>query len=267
MLATFGGESASNRMKSSCLCVTLLCVGNSRTTAAFAWTPQWTFRCRDIQMTANSAVANTVFRLQAKAGTFFNPVPERDDSDDSYVSPEEETTLSDVQIDNAFTVSRQQSKAAAPSTINGVPSSQVANGSTKPLSATTVSLRRDPSSSKPYVGVGPATVNGVQYDDQGYTLYANEKTGEKSRVFEALVEYPCLFTLKVVGANDGDFVRDVLAIISSTCQVVDLASIEHTVKHNGKWASITVKAPVQSAQMLYQLYEDIDRDPRVKFKF
>ena len=30
---------------------------------------------------------------------------------------------------------------------------------------------------------------------------------------------------------------------------------------------VTVQAPVKSATMLYRLYENIDRDPRVKFKF
>jgi len=31
--------------------------------------------------------------------------------------------------------------------------------------------------------------------------------------------------------------------------------------------SVTVHAPVESAEMLYSLYENVDKDPRVKFKF
>ena len=42
--------------------------------------------------------------------------------------------------------------------------------------------------SKSFVGIGKPMndVNNPQYDDQGYTLYADEETGEKKRVFEAL---------------------------------------------------------------------------------
>jgi putative lipoic acid-binding regulatory protein len=36
---------------------------------------------------------------------------------------------------------------------------------------------------------------------------------------------------------------------------------------NGKWTSITVTAPIKSSTMLYELYETIDRDSRVRFKF
>ena len=43
--------------------------------------------------------------------------------------------------------------------------------------------------------------------------------------------------------------------------------IENSLKINGKWTSVTVKAPVENAEMLYSLYENIDCDPRVKFKF
>lgn len=225
---------------------------------------------------------------KAQAGSFFNPVPERENNS------EDTGWEDDVQIDDRLHVLRPQEqqrpyqpKAIEPSTINGVPSSRVVAAS---LTVTSGTIQTDPKSSKPYVGVGPSSLNDVtnpEYDDQGYTLYANEKTGKKSRVFEALVEYPCLFTLKVVGANEGEFVRDILAIVASTCRTIEVDNktpdsnneamdpdlvdvtkiIDHTVKVNGKWTSITIQAPVQSAQMLYQLYENVDQDPRVKFKF
>lgn len=133
--------------------------------------------------------------------------------------------------------------------------------------------QKDPITRKPYVGIGPSSLNDVtkpEYDDQGYTLYVDERTGTRARVFEALVSYPCLFTLKIVGAHDDTFVRDVLQIVANTCQVEtaeDKDPLDHSIKYNGKWASITVQAPVRSAEMLYQLYENVDRDPRVKFKF
>lgn len=107
-----------------------------------------------------------------------------------------------------------------------------------------------------------------EVDDQGYTLYTNEETGEKSRVFEALLDYPCEFKIKVVGANEGPFVRDMVQLVASHAKK-NYDSIKHSVTtvKSGKWVSVTIMAPVESSQMLYELYEIIDRDPRVKFKF
>ena len=52
--------------------------------------------------------------------------------------------------------------------------------------------------------------NKPEYDDQGYTLYADERTGEKKRVFEALMEYPCEFTMKIVGVKEGNFAAEMV---------------------------------------------------------
>jgi uncharacterized protein len=165
-------------------------------------------------------------------------------------------------------------RASLPSTINGVPTER-ATGFGRPSPP-----KRAPKSSKPYVAVGPRDpyespsfsqpINDPtkpEFDDQGYTLYTDRETGKKSRVFEALVEYPCLFTLKIVGANEGDFVRDMLAVVAEACDCATPDDLSHSTKAVGKWTSVTVQAPVESSEMLYALYERVDLDPRVKFKF
>lgn len=80
----------------------------------------------------------------------------------------------------------------------------------------------------------------VEYDDQGYTLYADEKTGKKTRVFEALVDYPCDFTMKIVGANEGTFVEEMVAVVAESCGT-EPGRIQHSVRTVGKWTSVTVK--------------------------
>ena len=105
-----------------------------------------------------------------------------------------------------------------------------------------------------------------EMDDQGYTLYTNEETGEKKRVFEALVDYPSDFTVKIVGENVASFRDEMVQLVAETCNV-SIEEVRHRERTNGKWLSVTVIAPVQSAEMVYTLYENIDRDPRVKFKF
>lgn len=72
--------------------------------------------------------------------------------------------------------------------------------------------------------------------------------------------------MKIVGANEGAFVEDVVAIVAEACEA-EPADIPHRTKAMGKWTSVTVQAPVKSAEMLYTLYEKVDLDPRVKFKF
>eukprot|EP00527_Entomoneis_sp_CCMP2396_P002585 CAMPEP_0198140964 /NCGR_PEP_ID=MMETSP1443-20131203/4043_1 /TAXON_ID=186043 /ORGANISM="Entomoneis sp., Strain CCMP2396" /LENGTH=268 /DNA_ID=CAMNT_0043803553 /DNA_START=263 /DNA_END=1069 /DNA_ORIENTATION=+ len=253
----------------------------------------------DAWMSANlnrrALMSPTVMQAQ-KSGSFFNPVPEKSDDDgndskssDSSAKGEGESnnnpSLSDdpvqANLDEILRKRKQPSLASQPSTINGKPTAGQGFGdvsektnkhklkakSNKPYVGIGPRTLDDPT--KPYVGIGPRTLNDPtkpEYDDQGYTLYADEDTGKKSRVFEALVEYPCHFTLKIVGANEGMFVQEMVALVAESCKVSTM-EVPHSTRTIGKWMSITVKAPVESAEMLYQLYEDVDRDPRVKFKF
>lgn len=210
-----------------------------------------------------------------KAGTFFNPIPDRNNNESNDRSADDDLIDEPNQlvddVDDPIEILRSQQ-----------------NGFKSPEKR----VIRTPSSPKSFIGIGP-TLNDVtkpEYDEQGYTLYADEQTGMKSRVFEALIEYPCLFTMKIVGrddveskstndtakknANNNDsnnnerFVQDILQIVATSCKVSSQTILDnYSIRQNGKWTSITVQAPVTSAEMLYQLYEDVDRDPRVKFKF
>jgi putative lipoic acid-binding regulatory protein len=188
-----------------------------------------------------------------KAGTFFNPVPLNDDNENG--NPQEPSADKDNDGDDDMDSKIQNLGFGAKTN----PSNKAANTSATPAAA---------SSKKPFISIGPPAndVTKPEYDDQGYTVYTNEETGEKARVFEALVDYPCDFTMKIVGAAEGLFVEDMVTIVAESCRV-EADTIHHTFRCTGKWTSVTVKAPVESATMLYQLYENIDRDPRVKFKF
>jgi len=249
-------------------------------------TTTWTLPPQTAVATVLAPSAAAATRLDAKAaGTFFNPVPGDDDgsvedgSEDD-VDVDEDKFQSD--LTDLLRRRKSPSRASEPSTINGVPTalaskgfSVVVRGGAKSSSSPSAKRPNDAGTDgpekkkkKPFVGVGPPLndVANPETDDQGYTLYVDEMTGEKSRVFEALVEYPCEFTLKIVGANEGAFVSEMVAVVAESCQV-EASSIAHSVRANGKWTSVTVQAPVRSAEMLYALYENVDRDPRVKFKF
>ncbi|GMI23798.1 hypothetical protein TeGR_g9816 [Tetraparma gracilis] len=96
-------------------------------------------------------------------------------------------------------------------------------------------------------------------------MYTDPSTGAQSRVFDALVSYPSEFTLKIIGSGE-TFVKDMLALLNEHSNGgVTESKVRRTA--NGKWESITATVMVDSGDMVYLLYEKIDEDPRVKFKF
>lgn len=209
-------------------------------------------------------------------GSFFNPVPENNENNNENseesegggtVSPSNSDPF-DQSLSEEIKKRTEKPLAFSPSTVDGKPTSKgfgkkSASSKTKSNSDQYVAIGT-PDKERPRTSVN--NMNDLQYDDQGYTLYENEDTGEKSRVFEALVKYPCKFKIKIVGANEGTFVSEMVALVAEYCNV-PADTIDFSERRSGKWTSVTVMAPVKSAEMLYGLYESIDRDPRVKFKF
>jgi len=231
------------------------------------------------------------------AGSFFHKVPPSDSDSsslsgndgDSGTENEAETTEAtasndslDEEISQLLKQRRKKPLSSQPSTIDGVPTEK-AMGFGKPKTGASSSKKSGENGSTsgkkrakakpitPYVAIGTPDqpINDPtkpERDDQGYTLYTDTQTGEKSRVFEALMDYPSIFTIKIVGANEGSFVSEMVALVAEACET-DVTEVNHSTKVMGKWVSVTVKAPVQSAEMVYLLYEKVDQDPRVKFKF
>jgi putative lipoic acid-binding regulatory protein len=237
------------------------------TTTTSAFTPSTAFdsRVRKGYLQRTRTQEQLLVLAAKKAGSFFNQVPENSDNNNNNndegepSADDDEEPSMDSKIQDLIKSRNSPSLASEPSTIDGIPTAKAGEGfgPTAPKTA-----------SKPFTSIGPPAndVTNPEVDDQGYTVYTNEETGEKARVFEALVDYPCKFTMKIVGANEGLFVEEMVAVVAESCQV-EADTIYHTVRCTGKWASVTVKAPVESAKMLYELYENIDKDPRVKFKF
>lgn len=95
----------------------------------------------------------------------------------------------------------------------------------------------------------------------------SEKTGEtESRVFERLVDYPCEFQLKVIGRKEGEFEADMIKIISQVTGV-EAEVIKFTSRDTPKYLSVSIQAPVANAEMLYECYDALGEDSRVKAAF
>lgn len=212
------------------------------------------------------------------SGSFFNQVP----------PPAEPTTESDNNDDNNNLIEDISASSISGQTADMdmfqqiIQKTTLSRGGGKGFSKTTSTSDHTASSiikttstdssgqQKSFVGIGKPLndVQNPEYDENGYTLYADETTGEKKRVFEALVEYPSVFKMKIVGQDDEkeSFAPEIVEVVAKSCGVEE-SMVKHTMRKNGKWTSVTVHAPVKSADMLYSLYENVDKNPRVKFKF
>lgn len=198
----------------------------------------------------------------APAGSFFHKVPEEGERTPGNGAPQPSFEDLNDEVTELLRQRRKPPRASKPSTIGGVPTAKATGFGKNPVTKP---------SSKNFIGIGPQDplINDPtkpEFDDQGYTLYTDNTTGKKSRVFEALVDYPCDFTMKIVGANEGLFVEEIVAVVAEACES-EPGLISYQTRAVGKWTSVTVQAPVKSSEMLYTLYEKIDLDPRVKFKF
>uniref|UniRef100_A0A6T6NA82 DUF493 domain-containing protein n=1 Tax=Rhodosorus marinus TaxID=101924 RepID=A0A6T6NA82_9RHOD len=94
----------------------------------------------------------------------------------------------------------------------------------------------------------------------------NPNADGRERLIGELVDFPCVFTFKIIGKNEGDFVADILDSVS-TCVNIQQEKLKHSFRDKGSYRSITLDVPCNSADQVYSIYAAIDRDPRVKFKF
>mmetsp|Transcript_199 Transcript_199/g.339 ORF Transcript_199/g.339 Transcript_199/m.339 type:complete len:180 (-) Transcript_199:195-734(-) len=95
---------------------------------------------------------------------------------------------------------------------------------------------------------------------------ANEAQAEERRPLSDLVDFPCVFTFKVVGLRQGEFAEDICDSIARVLEI-ERVNVKLSFRDRGKYRSLTINAPCNNADQIYDIYAAIDRDPRVKFKF
>lgn len=92
-----------------------------------------------------------------------------------------------------------------------------------------------------------------------------ERENDGAKVFEKLVEYPADFLIKVIGIDDATFSSDMVNNIAGVVQK-PAADIPFSINASKKktYTSVSITAPVASAEELYQCYAVLRQDPRVK---
>ena len=81
---------------------------------------------------------------------------------------------------------------------------------------------------------------------------------------DSLLEFPCDFPLKIMGANAADFAQTVAAIVARHAPDFDPASIEMRPSKAGNYLSLTCTVRAVSQAQLDALYRELTAHPAVK---
>jgi len=79
-----------------------------------------------------------------------------------------------------------------------------------------------------------------------------------------LIEFPCDFPLKIMGASAADFAQAVAAIVARHAPDFDPASMEMRASSAGQYLSLTCTVRAVSQEQLDALYRDLTAHPMVK---
>ena len=81
---------------------------------------------------------------------------------------------------------------------------------------------------------------------------------------ETLLEFPCDFPLKIMGATAADFAQTIAAVVAKHAPDFDAASIEMRPSKAGNYLSLTCTVRAVSQQQLDALYRELTSHPMVK---
>ena len=81
---------------------------------------------------------------------------------------------------------------------------------------------------------------------------------------EPLIEFPCDFPLKVMGANVPDFAQTIAAVVAVHAPDFDAAAIEMRASTGGKYLSLTCTVRATSQAQLDALYRALTSHPMVR---
>lgn len=81
---------------------------------------------------------------------------------------------------------------------------------------------------------------------------------------ETLLEFPCDFPLKIMGASSAGFADVIVEVVRRHAPDFDAATVEMRASSGGKYASLTCTVKATSKQQLDNLYRELTAHPLVK---
>jgi putative lipoic acid-binding regulatory protein len=80
---------------------------------------------------------------------------------------------------------------------------------------------------------------------------------------ETLLEFPCDFTLKVMGQAAEDFDSLVVSLVRQHCSDIAEGAVSSRSSKGGKYLSVSVTITATSKQQLDNIYQSLTDHPRV----
>ena len=77
------------------------------------------------------------------------------------------------------------------------------------------------------------------------------------------IEFPCIFPIKAIGKNTGDFEPKIIAIIRQHVPELGDDKISRRLSADGKYLSVTAVFTATSREQLDALYRDLSSDEQV----
>ena len=81
---------------------------------------------------------------------------------------------------------------------------------------------------------------------------------------DTLLEFPCDFPLKIMGANDAGFAQAIATVVISHAPDFDVATMEMRPSKAGNYLSLTCTVRAVSQAQLDALYRELTAHPAVK---
>lgn len=81
---------------------------------------------------------------------------------------------------------------------------------------------------------------------------------------DSLIEFPCEFPIKIMGARTDDFAQTVVAIVLRHAPDFAPETVEMRVSGSGNYLSVTCVVPAVSKAQLDELYRELSAHPLVK---
>jgi len=81
---------------------------------------------------------------------------------------------------------------------------------------------------------------------------------------ESLIEYPCAFPIKVMGARVEGFVEAIVAVARHFDPGFDAATVEQRPSKGGNYLGLTITVTATSREQLDELYRTLSTHPMVK---
>lgn len=79
----------------------------------------------------------------------------------------------------------------------------------------------------------------------------------------SLLEFPCLFPIKIMGKTQEGFANAILEIVLRYARDFDASTMEMKPSRNGNYISLTCTINAVSQEQLDHIYEEISRHPMV----